>query len=170
MKSQEILIAIVALCLVTIPFIIVRLRNKRKSNHILNSLSEIDGQQLNISQYDHWNQRFAIGIDTTQNKLAYLKQQENGDRKVVVDLNQVEKSTLSSLYNDTNNNRIFEHIAIELAFKGAKSPAQMLEFYSSRESFTLDLELVLAQKWVDIINAHAVGNLKGQSVAEPTKV
>lgn len=167
MNSQEILISLVIVCLVTIPFIIVKMRSKRKANQILSSLSDIDGQQLTISQYDQWNHRFAIGIDTSRKKVAYLKQQETGDKKVLIDLEQVEKCTLSSLFHDANNNRIFEHIAVELTLKGAKSPALMLEFYSSKESFTLDMELMLAQKWVEIINTHAVGNKKGHVAAKP---
>lgn len=154
-----------------VPFIYIQRSQQKGRQRLLKSFLALAGQQqLRISQHDVWNRRFAIGIDTDQSKLFYLKKQGEEDQTALIDLAQVESCEVGNINRETNGNRVVDRIELHLAFRHARRPHQAIEFYDRAESLSLNEELRLAEKWRAVVDASLQPPPPQSAKAKPNRV
>ncbi|HEY4650466.1 MAG TPA: hypothetical protein VIG72_03585 [Pontibacter sp.] len=153
MKLQEIIVVLIIAALFIVPMAYFRTKQKRKTRGILNALSQLNGLNLSITEFDSWNDIYAIGLDKVQKKLVYTKNSGKGKIQQVIDLTTVTRCELISNYQDVNGNRVFEAIKLQVAFSNPNQQEIALEFYSNQNSLSVNEELQLATKWQNIVKA-----------------
>lgn len=126
----------------------IRKNSQKKKEEALAELLKIAQEKdASITFYDTWGgyrTKTKIAADSEKFLLFFIKKIDDIEKKLVVDLSEIEKATL------TDNTR---WAGLELAFKVKNKPSLVLEFYNSEyDSLSESGELQLAEKWAGIIN------------------
>ncbi|WP_018477592.1 hypothetical protein [Pontibacter roseus] len=154
MDLETIVIGLFALAVFVLPILYIQRKQKAKAGKALGNFLALGEQhQLRLTQHESWNEFYAIGLDEGQRKLFYLNQQEAQVPPIVVDLTEVKKCEVANEYRELNGNRIIDLIGLRLTFRNPAQREQILEFYSKEGNTMLSVELQLARKWSDRINA-----------------
>ncbi|MFD3003203.1 hypothetical protein ACFS7Z_22770 [Pontibacter toksunensis] len=153
MDITSAIIGIISLALFVVPVILIQRNQKQqKRKHLQHFLYVAQQQQLKITQYDLWSHNFAIGIDTEQNILFYLKKQAEGEGMLLVHLSEVSACRLNNMNREVGGNRVIDLIELRFTFQGLGLREQAVVFYNREESMSLSEELLLAEKWRAIVS------------------
>lgn len=145
---------IFALACFIVPVIYLQRAKKKERTKFLKGFTDLaEQQQLSISEHDFWNHCFAIGIDTSKNKLFYLKKQKETEQKFLIDLSEVEYCRVNNINRSVNQDKIIERLELVFTFRNSKLPQKALEFYNKDETMALHDELQLIEKWKTNINS-----------------
>ncbi|PRY07430.1 hypothetical protein CLV24_12379 [Pontibacter ummariensis] len=159
------IIGLFSLALFIVPILYIqRGQRQQKKKFLEDFLKVTEGQQLSIRQYDSWPPYFSIGIDPVQRKLSYLKKQDQKEQTALIDLSEVASCRVVNEHRDVNGTRVIDFVALRFAFRNPRLSEQALEFYDREESMSLNEELMLAEKWQGIVNAHLQGTPQATQV------
>ncbi|MBK7408895.1 MAG: hypothetical protein IPL49_05575 [Saprospirales bacterium] len=113
-------------------------------------------QQLSIGQKEFWDSKYGIGIDPNTRKLLYLKKKGEEVQETMIDLSEVEKCRVDNhsrgVRTHNTASKVIDRIDLVFTFRTPGALEKALEFYSVDESLTLNKEVLLAEKWVKLIN------------------
>lgn len=147
-----VLLIMIAFC---IPFIYSyqkkKQHEKKLAGQFINKAREL---QLDISVYDIWRRKYAIGIDKSRGQLLYVKFEP--DKKVnLFKLSNIKKVRVQNEQREVGSGKekdlVIDKIWLALAFNDPKVPEAILEFYDADESFGLIGEPLLAKKWQALV-------------------
>lgn len=151
MDLTTIIIAIIGLSIFIVPVILDQRSKKKRSKGIEQEfLHSAKNQSLKITYYDVWRNSTAIGINKTSGKIFFLKKEDGNDQKVLIDLAQVKKCSISKTSRGRKNST--DQISLIFTFSKSDKPEQRLVFYRKDQDQTMQNEIELAEKWLSIIN------------------
>ncbi|WP_439882691.1 hypothetical protein ACSX1A_05870 [Pontibacter sp. MBLB2868] len=155
MDFETVIIGLVSVAFFLVPILYVQHVQKAKKNKIIEDFIKLgEQQQLTITQYDFWEPFYAIGIDTEKKKLLYTRNQAGNEQQELVDLAEIIKSGISKTSTDSGGNKVIERVDLALHTRTPKQQAKFIEFYSKEENLNFSNELLLSEKWNNIIQAH----------------
>ncbi|AKD05012.1 hypothetical protein POKO110462_18675 [Pontibacter korlensis] len=164
MDFESIIIGIISLAIFIVPVILIQRKQKGKSLERVKSLTALgEKHHIKIEQHDFCS-NYAIGIDSVQHKLLYLKEGEQNNQEVLVDLSRVLNCSVNKAFRDVNHTRIMDKIELVFSFKEPKTPKLALTFYDKEISLTLNDELRLCEKWSVIVNETIQARPNGSAV------
>lgn len=154
------ILGVVVLALFILPFVIIRRNRKQTERKFLQALSTLaEKSNCSISEYETWNNRYAIGIDKGAHKVFFVGKKDNNDNvENEVDLSLVQNSrvinTNRSIRNGKESYQVIEQLELCFDFTDNSLPRKTLMFYNAKhESLTVAGELQLAEKWAQIVNS-----------------
>lgn len=141
----------VLLLVCIIPIVIAHNSSNKKYKKTLAALSDYAAEKsCKINQQDIWIHA-AIGIDTQNRILFFLKGDSNAHTIEHIDLNKIEESRVITPDSREKSDRI-NRLVLELQPVNNSEQPAVLEFYNANVSMQLADELILAKKWKQIIN------------------
>lgn len=153
MDLESFIIGLISLALFIVPIMLIqRKQRQQKKKFLENFMNLAEQKQLKITEYDFWNHCFAIGIDKGQNKLFYLKKQNEGEQTALINLSEVAACRVINMNREVNGDRVIDFIELRFTFRNPGIPEQALEFYNKEKSLSLNEELLIAEKWKAIAN------------------
>lgn len=154
MDLRSAIIALVLLALFIGPLFYYRMAQKKKRNNFFKELTKLAEQEkVNFSQHDVWGLYYGLGLDNSTHKLFYFKKRDGREKKVLIDLNEVEKCRVNNINRTVNDTRVIDRLELVFIYRNARLPEVILEFYDNEESMSLNDELHLTEKWKTIINS-----------------
>ena len=157
MDASTAIIALVFIAFISIPFVFMS-RAQRKKGKQFSTVFELAAKQQNlqIAQKEFWNSKYGIGIDANSRKLLYLKKKGEEVQQTLIDLSEVEKCRVANHSRGvkTHNTaaKVIDRIDLVLTFRTPGAAEKNLEFYSVDESLIIGKEVLLAEKWLKLIN------------------
>ncbi len=138
-------VAILALCI--LPLAMAHNKKKKKEQQLLQALTDLaTSYSCKITQHDLW-QNTAIGIDESANCVFFVK---NGNAA-----ESLQKAHLAGVrgthVNGDADPASAEKLELVLIHAATNEPDTVLEFYDPEISMQLHDELLLVNKWQDII-------------------
>jgi len=155
-EPVTLIMSLILMCAFSIPFIYNAQKSKKKSKEIKTKLHEL-AQSMNAtpSEIEIWRNRYALGLDPTQNKLIYLRQDEDFV-SYKLDLGEFKKASLIKHFQEVDGKQMTtklpEYLAIELTPVAAGAKVVTMEIYDSEHYSDLMGETVLAEKWINNLN------------------
>ncbi|WP_266203384.1 hypothetical protein [Pontibacter kalidii] len=154
MDLTTIVIGCLALAVFIVPIMYLQRKQKEKTGKAsAEFLAMGEQQQVRLAKYELWNDRYGIGLDEEQKKLFYLRKDDAQEQKLLLNLADFKKSSVSSASRDVNGTKVFDLIELRLTSRNAKHSELRLEVYDKEVSIMLSGELQLAEKWNTLINA-----------------
>ncbi|WP_162055025.1 hypothetical protein [Pontibacter pamirensis] len=155
MDITSVIIGLISLALFAVPVMLIQRKQKQQKQKQLQHFLDIaQQQQLTITQHDLWNHHFAIGIDTEQSILLFLKKRAEGEGMLLLHLSEVAACRVNNVNREVAGNRVIDLIELRFTFQVSGLREQAVEFYNREESMSLNEELLLAEKWRDIVSTH----------------
>jgi hypothetical protein len=154
MDLNTLIIGLVCLALVIVPLIYFQnIQSKKSLKLYTDFLSTAENQKLDITLTDFWDPFYAIGIDTNNLKLLYIKKHEGIDQQTIVDLTQVSRCSVNKMSRDTDGSKVIDKIELVFSSSDPRYSVKVLEFYSREENLILGHELKICERWCTTINA-----------------
>lgn len=150
-------LGLVALTILPILYFHFVQKNKRKK-YLQDFLNLAAQQQVKITRHAMWGHSCAIGLDDANNKLFYLKKQDNEETKVSINLADVEKCRLLVQRRAQNEEQVIDRLELVFSFRNGRTAEKTMLFYSKEEDLSLNGELQLAEQWQALIRAQLAGN------------
>jgi hypothetical protein len=145
----------IGLCMIPF-FLMTRSRNEREKK-LLQSLLNISNQGNCKITLHEISGDLAIGIAEHDNVLLFFKQGKEKETQKFINLAPFQSCRVNNLgrtiKNTDDNYRKIERLELLLEPLDKKQATISLEFYNMEDSFQLDGELQLVEKWEKIINA-----------------
>lgn len=144
MDTTSLIIGLGFLAICVLPFIYIRMVTRKKEqqfqNHFLLKAKDLG---IQLSEYETWSLRYAIGIDAERTKLLYFKAEN--EEYISIDLNSITTATIIRTDKKTmENDTVIDSLILSIPCKGMN---YNLEFYNSQISYGLNDELKLIEKW-----------------------
>lgn len=112
---------------------------------------------LELSQFDVWRDRYGIGIDMGGKIVMYLKQKNGQDNTVFLDLSELKRCHLSKkddrIKTPDGERKITTGLDLRIEPLFPNKTDISVEFYKGENGDTVRDEVVLAEKWSKIINS-----------------
>lgn len=148
------LIGLGSLAFFIVPIVYLQMVKKKEKKKFQDKFLQLARENnANISILDIWNRSHAIGIDEAGNKLFFLKTGAGTDKKVLIDLAEAEKCKLVNKSRTVDNNKVIDHLELQITFKNPGAPEKVLEFYDREESMSVNEEYHLIEKWEKLISS-----------------
>lgn len=150
------IMSFILMCAFSIPFVYSAQKNKRKIKAIKAKLQEVaKSMDASPSEVEIWRNRYAFGLDPSQNKLIYLREEEDFV-SYKLDLREFRKASLIKHFQEVDGKqqttKLPEYLAIELTPVAADAKLVTLEIYDAEHYSDLLGETVLAEKWINNLN------------------
>jgi len=155
MDLSTTIIGLLILTLFILPVILISRSGKSKGKKFEKDFfSEVSINELKISEKDFWDE-FAIGIDTSRNKIIYLDWSGPDRINIIFDLNDVKAFETIPGYRELNkknfNYKNVNRLGLRFHFKESVKPDVNITFYIAGFGQITDDEIKLFKKWLDII-------------------
>ncbi len=158
------IIGLFSLALIIVPFIFFQLKQTNRNQKLSSDFMIMaEKQKLAITLCDFWSPNYAIGIDTQNLKLLYIKKHEGADQQTIIDLTKVNRCSENKLSTEIGGSKVIDRIELVFTHHDKKYPAKALEFYNREENLMLDNELQICERWNTVINS----SLKEATVGLP---
>ncbi|MBN1821268.1 MAG: hypothetical protein JXR31_02515 [Prolixibacteraceae bacterium] len=156
---MDISVAITGMVLLSafiIPVIIININSKKKAKGKINRLkSQFLLLGLEPGEYDLWN-TYMIGADSQKNIVVYISGDNDHQDVKIIELLQVKKCEVRNSSHlaetKTGNQPVSDSVGLMISFRDEKRESTYLEFFNAEKEAQLDTELILAKKWVEIMN------------------
>jgi hypothetical protein len=150
------LIGLAVLAAITLPFLLMGRSQGKQDKQLQAAFSQAAAQNgLNIAQKDFWARKYGIGIDPHAHKLLYLKMKGEEQKILLIDLAQVEKCRLVNQSRGVKTHqtagKVIEHLELRFTFHQPGTAEQVVEFYNVDESLTMGKEVLLMEKWNQLV-------------------
>ncbi len=144
------------LALFALPFILIGRASKKNKKQLIDKLSKLAEKYGSvIKESDHCND-FAIGIDTKETILFYLKNGNEGEKSQVVKLSDFKATRIVNLSKTLGDNGAKTTVTSKLALAfvpvNKDKPEIQLDFYNSEDKNQVTSELELLSKWNQLVN------------------
>lgn len=148
MESGSFIFGLIALACFIVPVLYYQAMKRKEKEKFIRYFLQLAGkQQLSLSAYDSWNDRYAIGIDEQRKQLFYLKKQEDKEFVLTIDLAKTDSCSLINAKRNIRESVVLDRIALSLSSLVPEQAEKELEFYLREESAAINDELKLAEKW-----------------------
>lgn len=154
MNTGIIIIGVVLVGFSTVPFILMGMKSKKKSQWFLQQLKELASKHhAEITRFDFCRD-FILGIDENKHQLFYFQFLNQTEKALHIRLSEMTDCKL------INHNRTLENVTVVdqliLIFKSSGKSKEEIKWmiYSSDDHAHLDDELQLMNKWVPLIKKH----------------
>ncbi len=156
MELSTTIIGLVAIALISLPFLLMSKSRKDREKQLFNSLQTIANKfNSNINEFDV-GPGFAIGLTTNQQAVVFYKNKNETEVEKIISLDEIQKCKVNSINNSTKSGSSVESFVerLELAFipKNKRPDDLKIELYNAKDSFQLNGEYQLALKWEGLIN------------------
>ncbi|MBF8148531.1 hypothetical protein ITJ86_01395 [Winogradskyella sp. F6397] len=144
----------IIIAIVILPFVLFINGRKKRQKKLQKALqSEASLHNCKLSKVEtHSN--FAIGIDSSEQKLFFYKETEEAAYAQTVDLKSISACKSIKEYKQAKGNakpnNVIDKIQLSFIHRNQKD-ATHLVLYNNNDEMTLNNELVVAQKWQDYI-------------------
>ena len=165
------IIGLLILAIFILPVILISRAGKGKGKKFEKDLfSEASKNELIISEKAFWNE-YAIGIDTSNNKIIYLDWSGPERINIIFDLKDVKVFEPVPSYGEMNkknfNYKKVERLGLRFCFKDSVKPDVNITFYIAGIGQQSDDEVKLFKKWSGIIrgkmDSKPIGNLRNSA-------
>lgn len=148
------LIGMLILAILILPVFYIYRAQKNKGKKLSTHFIELaEKQQAIITESDIWNLNNCIGIDYVSGKLFYLRIAEDQESTTLVDLNEVDKCSVTPM-NKKGRDNSNERLDLILKFKNSSLSDKKINFYNVNDSSIVTNELKLAEKWANKVNSY----------------
>ncbi|MGE0021812.1 MAG: hypothetical protein AB7S72_19235 [Draconibacterium sp.] len=156
MDLTSLIMGLVLLALFVLPFVLVSRSNSKKKNHLLSRLKELALQNnSSIAKYDSCN-NLMIGSDEKTTTIFFISETDENEIVKTVQLGAMQKcmvvNTLKSQNGNTKGGSGQGKLALSLLPVKKDSREILLEFYNENDRVQLSDELILINKWNEIIS------------------
>jgi hypothetical protein len=132
-------------------------RNRtKKENAFKETISNLAGDgNTKLDAFDRWNNT-GIAIDNLNRKLFFVAKKQSTGVQKVIDLSEIQRSSLIKSHHDNRNgdSSAIKKVELHLIPKDKSRPNIQLDFYDSdHDSLTIREELHLAEKWSNIVES-----------------
>jgi hypothetical protein len=158
MNTSLLIVSIILVSSVFLPFFLIDRSGKSAAGHRKKLFKlAIAKNKLALSDQETWGKSF-IGIDRNQRKLLFMNVEGKEQVEKLIDLNNIRDCKINTIYKKSTVKNHHETILLKLDlelhyFKSAK--VEVLNFYDIDAPYKEDYEMIRAEKWKAIINAHA---------------
>lgn len=158
MELGTAIVGIIVTLICIIPFVVLNIKKRNKERAILNVLNKLANENHSqITEYEIWNHS-SIGIDDNSAYMFYICLINENQISNIVNLKEVEKAKVNSIYRSVNTDErtynIIDKLELEFIHKNKNIPEKVFEFYNSNTNrLTLAGELQIAEKWCNKVNA-----------------
>lgn len=144
------------LALFALPFILIGRASKKNKKQLIDKLSKLAEKHSSvINESDHCND-FAIGLDTAEKALFYVKAGNEGEKSQVVKLSEYKTTRVVNVSKTLSDNGSKTTVTAKLALALVpvnKDKAEIqLDFYNSEDKNQITSELELLNKWNELVN------------------
>lgn len=159
-------LAFVLVSVAFVPFLISKTSKLKKRDKVYAKIKQLALEKgLELNEIEEVGQG-AIGIDRSQQVVAFLRKEENEERLITVELSAIRSCEKVTQYLPDSGREI-EILRMELtAFDGKVT---FLEFYNAHENFLITDEFVCLEKWFDIIHTYLNNKPKEEVLLEKTE-
>ncbi len=159
MSTESIAIGIFITIVCILPFIFMYLGNtkkEKKNKQVLQLMSQKHDCQ--IDEYEIYDS-IIIGLDKQKKALIFIKKTEDKDFEQYINLNEVatcypNKVLRSVVVDGKRKNDVIDRVELCLEGNSKNSSSQTLELYNEKDDVQLRSEILLCNKWSNIINTH----------------
>lgn len=154
MELESILIGIAFILICMAPFVIININTKKHAKQTLQLLSSYALENNSKVTLKEFCGDFAIGLDDTQNKLFFVKENVVDKQSICVDLNTIE-ACVSNTVKRSAKDATSAITAVGLGFipRSKNQKETILPLYNERINIQLTGEVQFAEKWSKTINA-----------------
>jgi len=144
------------LALFALPFILIGRASKKNKKQLIDKLSKLAEKHSSvIKESDHCND-FAIGFDTKETTLFYIKAENEGEKSQVIKLGEYKTTRIVNLSKTLGDNGAKTTVTSKLALAfvpvNKDKPEVQLEFYNNENKNQITSELELLNKWNELVN------------------
>lgn len=155
MDISTTIIGLLILALFVVPVIIISRAGKGKGKKFEKDFfSEVSRNDMKITDKDFWNE-YAIGIDTSTNKIIYLDWSGHDRTSTIFDLKDVKVfETTPGQAERSRKNFNYKNIgrlALRFQFRESARPDVNITFYIAGFGQITDNEIALFNKWASLI-------------------
>ena len=156
MDSTSIIMGVALLALFALPFILIGRASKKNKKQLIDKLTKLAEKHSSvIKESDHCSD-FAIGIDTAEKTIFYVKAGKEGEKSQVVKLSEYKTTRIVNQSKTLSDNGAKTTVTAKLALAFvpvSKDKAEIqLEFYNSEDKNQITSELELLNKWNELVN------------------
>lgn len=153
----SVIIGICALATFFVPIAWYHISEKIKVKKLTEELTQFaQEEKITLSSHEVWGDCYALGIDQKNKILLYFKQDEKNEKKIKIDLSEVENCKVSNdtrtIRNPKGNTSVINNIRLLFHYRTPKKGAS-LEIYDGENGKTLTSEISIANKWARTINS-----------------
>ena len=156
MDTTTILLAVFVLILCALPIVLMQRNRTKKEKAFKETILSLAGdEKTNLDVFDRWNNS-CIAIDRLNRRLFFITKNQSTGVQKVIDLSEIQRSSLIKSHHDTRNGNstAIKKVELHLVPKGKGRPNIQLDFYDSdHDSLTIREELHLAEKWSNIVES-----------------
>lgn len=146
MDTISMIIGIGFLVLFTLPFLLIRISNAKKERLLVAYFRELtEKNNVVISDFDCWNKRYVIGLDTNKKAVSYLRLFEKVEVFEIILLSEVKSVQGNRIYSTLTNEELIDKLELMIDLNNGRSVC--LEFYNRETSNGLSEEIRLLEKW-----------------------
>jgi hypothetical protein len=150
-------IVLVIITLIVLPFVFHSLKKKMKDMKFLKDFRQIaEKEKIAITQYQIWNQCYAIGIDESSKKILYVNKRQDNLDDILIDLSEVEKCRIANINrtikNQDGKGNFSDRLELIFSFNGSGIPETALVFYDSKEFMPTENDHSLIENWLKIVD------------------
>jgi hypothetical protein len=155
MDLTSIIMGVALLALFALPFILISRASKKNKKQLIDKLSKLAEKNSSvIKESDHCN-NFAIGLDTAEKTLFYIKCGNEEERSQVIKLGDYKTARIVNLSKTLGDNGAKTTVTSKLALAfvpvNKEKPDVQLEFYNSEDKNQITSELELLNKWNELM-------------------
>jgi len=152
MENSMIILAVVVAALFIIPIVIAsRARASKAKMQVKKFKLAAEKNQVHLSENEICT-IYGIGIDQQAKTLFYAKGANFDEAVEVIALSSVRKAEINKITKSVESLNGIERIEIRIIFKDSGQTHRFLEFFHVDNHRQLEDELVMAERWVKIIN------------------
>lgn len=150
------IIGLVIIALFVLPFFLVGVGKNKGQKHLKQALLKIaEEHSCNISEYELWTSS-AIGIDETTNNLFFVHLHNDIETAKHIKLSDFRICKINNYSRVTKdregNHTAIDRLELELTPFEKVKPVTILEFFNADDSKLYSNELMMVEKWAQIIN------------------
>ncbi|TFG75498.1 MAG: hypothetical protein E4H26_05980 [Flavobacteriales bacterium] len=158
MNISLLIISIILVTSVFLPFFLIDLSGKTAAGQRKKQFKlAIAKNNLTLSDKEIWGNSF-IGIDRNQKKLLFMKVEGADQIDTLIDLSNLRDCKIVTAYRKSKvknqNELLLLKLDLEIHFIKGRN-VESLNFFDFEAPYKEDFELIRAEKWKAIINAHA---------------
>ncbi|MGB5274366.1 MAG: hypothetical protein WBN39_09965 [Flavobacteriaceae bacterium] len=159
MNTSLLIISVILVSSVFLPFFLIDRTGKSAAGHRKKQIKmAIAKDHLALTEQEIWGNSF-IGIDQQQKKLLFMKVEDKDQLEKLIDLNNIKdcKITTAHKKSTVKNHKEMLLLKLDLEIHSLKGNSiEILNFYDIDGPYKEDYEMIRAEKWKAIINAHVV--------------
>jgi len=157
MNLGSIIIGATLIAIVVVPIVLMEVKRKKREHKKLKSLLNIANQQDCIISKHEVCADFIIGIDESNKKVFFVKQQKEEALTLSVDLNETQSckviNTNRTFKSKEGSQKVIDRLELSFIPTNKNKSETKMEFFNADLRGQLNGELQCIEKWSKLVNA-----------------